>query len=113
MSQPPPLTPVNVVRLRREGGVAHLPGLARPRCIHCARYSEAQRDELWHLLSSAESGAGGEEVSGADRRRFCLSVEDANGNSLWLLTVAEDAMPQELIEWWRRADTSAENGSAP
>lgn len=113
MSQPPPLTPASVVRLRREGGVAHFPGLSQPRCIHCARYSEAQRDELWQLLSSAESGAELEEAPGADRRRFCLSVEDANGASLWLLTVAEEAVPQGLIEWWRQADASAENGSVP
>ncbi|MEQ4540234.1 MAG: protealysin inhibitor emfourin [Billgrantia sp.] len=115
MSQPPPLTPASVVRLRREGGVAHFPGLARPRCIRCARYSEAQRDELWRLLSSAEAGraAGREEVEGADRRRFCLSVEDASGTTLWGLTVAEETVPPALIEWWRRADDEAKNEGDP
>ncbi|WP_010627302.1 protealysin inhibitor emfourin [Halomonas sp. KM-1] len=115
MSQPPPLTPASVVWLRREGGVAHFPGLARPRCIRCARYSEAQRDELWRLLSSAEAGraAGREEAQGADRRRFCLSVEDADGASLWSLTLAEEALPGGLLEWWRRADDEAKNEGDP
>lgn len=113
MSQPPRLTPESVIRLQREGGLAHFPGLARPRCIHCARYSKAQRDELWQLLSCAEAGATPAEVPGADRRRFCMSVEDPNGTSLWRLTLVEEAVPHGLIEWWRRADTQAENGNAP
>ncbi|MDX5377431.1 MAG: hypothetical protein LPK08_07955 [Halomonas sp.] len=113
MSQPPPLTPASVVRLRREGGVAHFPGLARPRCIDCARYSQAQRDELWRLLSCAEAGAGQGEAPGADRRRFSLRVEDADGATLWRVTVAEDAVPAGLLEWWRRADAQAENGGEP
>ncbi|MCE8010578.1 hypothetical protein HOP54_18525 [Halomonas daqingensis] len=113
MSQPPPLTPTSVVRLRREGGVAHFPGLARPRCIRCARVSEAQRDELWRLLSCAEAEAGLEEGPGADRRRFCLSVEDASGTTLWGLTVAEETVPPALIEWWRRADDEAKNEGDP
>lgn len=111
MSQPPHLTPDNVVRLRREGGLAHFPGLARPRCIDCARCSEAQRDELWRLLSSAE--AGRDEANSADRRRFCLRVDDASGASLWSVTVAEEAVPPGLLEWWRRADPQAENGGEP
>ncbi|MFQ3787791.1 protealysin inhibitor emfourin [Halomonas sp. A29] len=111
MSLPPTLTPASVVRLRREGGMAHFPGLARPRCIHCDRYSEAQREELWQLLSCAEAAPA--EAPGADRRRFCVSVEEPSGTSVWMLTVAEEAVPQGLIEWWRRADVSAENGNVP
>lgn len=115
MSQPPPLTAASVVWVRREGGVAHFPGLARPRCIRCARYSEAQRDELWRLLASAEAqrGASHEEAQGADRRWFCLSVEDGGGASLWSLAVAEEALPNELMAWWRRAEDEAKNESQP
>ncbi|QTP55814.1 hypothetical protein HNO51_14650 [Billgrantia sulfidoxydans] len=113
MSRPPRLTSGSVVRLRREGGVAHFPGLSQPRCIDCARYSEAQRDELWRLLCGAEAGAGQVASPGADRRRFSLSVEDADGASLWALTVAEEALPRELVAWWQRADTEAERGGGP
>ncbi|MCE8020560.1 hypothetical protein HOP51_10650 [Halomonas sp. MCCC 1A11036] len=113
MSQPPHLTRDNVVRLQREGGLAHFPGLARPRCIDCARCSEAQRDELWRLLSYAEANAGQGGAPGADRRRFCLRVEDASGASIWNVTVAEEVVPPGLLEWWRRADIQAENGSGP
>ncbi|MCC5884230.1 MAG: hypothetical protein JJU25_16555 [Halomonas sp.] len=107
MSRPPELTEASVVWLRREGGVAHFPGLARPRCIHCAHYSKAQRDELWQLLSSLNEAEAA--APGADRRRFCLSIEDASRDALWSLTVSEEAAPPRLLEWWRQA----ENGSVP
>ncbi len=115
MSRPPELTAASVIRLRREGGLAYIPGLTCPRFIHCSRYSEAQRDELRQLLSSLHETAAGTAAGTpvADRRCFCLSVEGADGGSIWSLTVAEEAMPPRLLEWWRRADRAAENGGAP
>jgi hypothetical protein len=113
MSQPPLLTPDSVIRLRREGGLAHFPGLARPRCIHCSRYSEAQRNELWHLLARVEAQAGEPDAPGADRRRFCLSIEDAAGTSVWGVALDEEMVPRWLLECWRRAGPEGENGSVP
>lgn len=113
MSQPPPLTPASVVWLRREGAWRISPGWRAHAASAVLRVSEAQRDELWRLLSCAEAGAGLEEGPGADRRRFCLSVEDASGTTLWGLTVAEETVPPALIEWWRRADDEAKNEGDP
>ncbi len=80
---------------------------------HCARYSEAQRAELWRLLSHVEVEAGASHASGADRRRFCLSVEDATGTSVWTLEIEEEKAPRWLLECWRRADPEGENERAP
>lgn len=115
MSRPPELTAASVIRLRREGGLAHFPGLTCPRFIHCSRYSEAQRDELWQLLARVEvrAGTGPSEATDTDRRRFCLSVEDESGTSVWMVTVAEEAAPQGLVEWWRRAGVPTESERAP
>ncbi|MGQ4879573.1 protealysin inhibitor emfourin [Billgrantia sp. LNSP4103-1] len=113
MRQPPRLTEESVIRLRREGGLAHFPGLARPRCIHCDRYSEAQRDELWRLMSHVESLGGDSRAFGADRRRFHLSVEDASGTPVWTQEIAEEAAPRWLLECWRRAEPEGENGGVP
>lgn len=102
LADPPPLTPASVLRLSREGGVAHFPGLARPRCIHCARYSEAQRGELQRLLVTAARACPAE--GGGDRRLLRLSLEDGGGVVVWTLTVAEEAVPSALLDWWRRAE---------
>lgn len=113
MSQPPRLTPNSVIRLRREGGLAHFPGLARPRCIHCSRYSQAQRDELWHLLSCMDGRTGDPDTPGADRRRLHLSVEDGSGAPAWRLEVDEALAPDWLLECWHRADPEGENSGSP
>ncbi|MDN3520275.1 protealysin inhibitor emfourin [Halomonas ramblicola] len=100
---PPTLVPASVLRLSREGGVAHFPGLARPRRIHCARYSEAQRGELQRLLATAARACPVE--AGADRRLLHLSLEDDRGAEVWTLTIAEEAVPPALLDWWRHAES--------
>lgn len=103
-SRPPPLTASSVLRLCREGGVAHFPGLARPRRIDCGRCSETQRDELYRLLTSLDEAR----VAGADRRLLRLSVEDAGG-VIWSRDVAEERAPPALWRWWRQAEREEED----
>lgn len=107
----PVLTPASVLWLSREGGVAHFPGLVRPRRIHCALCSETQRVELQRLLTAlAQACPSDGTPTGADRRLLHLSVEDAAGTVVWALTVAEDAAPEALLKWWRRAGAGPGQG---
>ena len=96
------LRPGRVLLLSREGGLAHFPGLARPRCVHCARCSEEQLSELQSLLL-ALSGLPATEA-GNDRRRFCVALMEEGGEVLWSQVVAEESAPQALLAWWRRAE---------
>ncbi|MGJ7458010.1 protealysin inhibitor emfourin [Halomonas sp. MA07-2] len=98
-ARPPQLTAASVLRLCREGGVAHFPGLARPRRIDCGQCSEAQRDELHRLLANLDEAR----VAGADRRQLRLSVEDA-GRVIWSRNVTEELAPPALWRWWRQAE---------
>ncbi|MBS9404314.1 hypothetical protein KG088_11805 [Halomonas sp. TRM85114] len=105
----PILTASSVLRLHREGGVAHFPGLARPRCIECRQCSAAQRDELQQLLEAVTRACASEMPPlGADRRLLSLSVEEDDGKVIWTQKVDEDAAPKELLRWWRQA--AADNG---
>ncbi|AMC99906.1 hypothetical protein LOKO_00825 [Halomonas chromatireducens] len=102
VGEPPALGPGHVLRLSRQGGVAHFPGLARPRCVHCALCSEAQLSELQSLLLVL-SGIPDREA-GNDRRRFCVALVDEGGEVLWSQVVAEESAPQALLVWWREAE---------
>lgn len=88
--------------------MVHFPGLARPRRIHCARCSEAQRVELQGLLTAlTQTCSPDTTMAGADRRLLHLSVEDEDGSVMWALTVAEDAASPALLHWWRHAEAEA------
>lgn len=109
---PPALGPGRVIWFRREGGLAHFPGLARPRLIVCARYSEAQCRELQQLLACLAQAGVHENGAppGADRRQFHVSVKDENGALLWTLDVDEGWVPRELLTWWQRAVADTQEG---
>ncbi|WP_416137585.1 protealysin inhibitor emfourin [Halomonas sp. HK25] len=102
-ARPPELTSASVLRLCREGGVAHFPGLARPRHIDCGRCSEAQREELHRLLANLDEAR----IDGADRRLLRLNLEDAGG-VIWSRDVAEELAPPALWRWWREAKVEEE-----
>ncbi|WP_147273035.1 protealysin inhibitor emfourin [Billgrantia montanilacus] len=100
--EPPALRPGLVLRLSREGGLAHFPGLARPRCVHCTGCSEEQLGELQSLLLALPGASVAE--AGNDRRRFCVALVGEGGEVLWSQVVAEESAPQALLAWWRRAE---------
>lgn len=100
----PTLTASSVLRLSREGGVAHFPGLARPRRIECRQCSAAQQHELQQLLEAVTRACMSEvSPSGADRRLMLLSLEEADGKVIWTRQIAEDAAPEALLRWWHQA----------
>lgn len=106
----PELGPGTVIAIRREGGVAHFPGLAAPRQIHCAECTLGQRRWLAHLLSQAARCRVSGSAAGADRHVFYLSVAereasdrpDAGWRPLWSLSLAEEQAPQALVTLWQQ-----------
>ncbi|MDR5904249.1 protealysin inhibitor emfourin [Franzmannia qiaohouensis] len=100
--QPPPLDISSRLSLRREGGIAHFPGLAQPRLVCCDRLGEAQRERLWQLLAEAARCAATPVPSGGvDQRRFHLAIEDAEGRCQWAMALDEQLMPEALLRLWR------------
>lgn len=107
---PPPLGPQSVVAIRREGGLAHFPGLAAPRQIRCAECTEGQRRWLARLLDQAQRCRDDEMPAGADQRVFRLDVEEdeapaspeARPRQVWSLTLAEERTPEALVTLWHQ-----------
>lgn len=102
---PPPLGPGSVLAIRREGGLAHFPGLAKPRRIRCADCSEGQRRWLARLLAEAADHDAVEPPVGADRRVFRLDIDEERdairGGTVWTLILGEEQAPPALIELWQ------------
>ena len=100
--EPPLLDVSSCLSLRRQGGIAHIPGLARPRYIRCDRLDAAQRERLLALLREVARRAAETRVTAAaDQRRFYLVVEDAEGRCQWSAELDEQRMPEELLLLWR------------
>lgn len=103
--EPPALTPSSVLTISREGGLAHFPGLARPRRIDCAGCSVAQRQALQQLLVDVARRCEGKGRSdGADRRVFRVCLDEGQQEAQWVLDVGEDLAPDALITLWKRGE---------
>nr|WP_163503852.1 protealysin inhibitor emfourin [Halomonas socia] len=101
-SELPPLGISSRLSLRREGGIAHFPGLAQPRFVCCDRLGEAQRERLRQLLAEAvRCTAKPMATDTVDRRRFHLAIEDAEGRCQWSVVLDEQQMPEALLRLWR------------
>lgn len=96
----------SVLCIRREGGVAHFPGLAAPRRIHCGQCSDAQRQWLQALLERAAQCPDASQ--GADRRRLFIEIEEEAASSgaapAWSLSLDEARAPEVLIALWRHGE---------
>jgi hypothetical protein len=105
MSQSTPrLGSHSVLLIRREGGIAHFPGLASPRRIQCAQCSEEQRQWLQSVLEQARQYSDVE--GGADRRRFCIEIAEDEApttetSPTWTLSLDETRAPEALIRLWQ------------
>ena len=111
----PVLGPHSRLVIRREGGLAHFPGLAAPRCIEGSECTPAQRRWLENLLTVAQRDGG--EATGADRRFFRLAIEpgDAASEAMddaipprWTLVVNESRAPHSLVTLWRHGELGEE-----
>ncbi len=114
------LGPHSRLVIRREGGLAHFPGLAAPRCIEGDKCTPGQRRWLENLLLAAlrcEVEAEGE-ATGADRRVFRLAIDEpgeavdeasaAPAQPRWTLSVDETRAPGSLVSLWRHGELGEE-----
>lgn len=110
-THPPALDRSRILVIRREGGLAHFPGLSAPRQIDCGECSDSQRRWLERVLREAAQ-RDASEVPGADRRTFHIDVEEAGSlrqpeasrRHIWSLTLAEERTPGELVALWQHGE---------
>jgi hypothetical protein len=107
MIQLPPLNETSVVRVTREGGIAYMPGLARPRSFQLGDCTEELRQQIDDALQSAvphadESGATS---PGGDQRvyRVEVVVQSAAAGSSVSFEVPETEAPEALVHLWKDA----------
>lgn len=110
MSEAPRLTASSVLYVSREGGLAHFPGLAQPRCIRCTEHSETQRLALQYLLGSlaelADLYREKPRSTGADQRCFRLWVMEGGDEAPhWSLQLDECQAPDALTTLWQQGES--------
>jgi hypothetical protein len=109
MIQLPPLDQASVVRVTREGGVAYLPGLSRPRSYQLGNCSEELRQQIGEALQSAAPHAeqrDGPGSPGGDQRfyRVEVVVESTTARSGSVsFEVPEAEAPEALVHLWKDA----------
>ncbi|MCU7248241.1 protealysin inhibitor emfourin [Pseudomonas koreensis] len=93
----PELGDDSVVRVSRQGGVAAIHSLSRPREIEFAQCDTGQRRRICSVLEgclpldSSESGRG-------DQRFYQIEVRSRAGETV--LKVPEDQAPGDLVHLW-------------
>lgn len=101
MIELPPLDLARLVRLSREGGLAYLPALARPRSIDLATCPPGLRQEVCDALQSAAPVAV-ERCGGGDQRYFHVEVR-YQGDAVADISfdVPEADAPDALVRLWK------------
>ncbi|WP_454864854.1 protealysin inhibitor emfourin [Pseudomonas rhizophila] len=99
-----------VVRLSRQGGVAAMPGLTRPREIDFSQCDLNQRTRICSVLEGClplDSAAPGR----GDQRFFRIEVRyRANDqDDEMVLQVPEDQAPGELVRLWDKGEVSSKD----
>jgi len=104
----PPLDEATVVRVTREGGLAYLPGLARPRSFQLGDCTDALRQKIGDALQSAVPHAGqpGATVSGGDQRFYRVEVLVQGTEEISVsFEVPEAEAPEALVHLWKDTGT--------
>lgn len=97
----PDLGDDSVLRVSRQGGVAAIHSLSRPREIEFAQCDISQRSRICSVLEgclpldSSDSGRG-------DQRFYQIEVRYKSGEML--LKVPEDRAPGELVSLWDKGE---------
>jgi hypothetical protein len=114
MIQLPPLDQATIVRVTREGGLAHVPGLSRPRSYQLGNCSEELRQQIDAALQSAAPHAGaasGPGAAGGDQRFYRVEVVMQGSSTTTATThsgsisfeVPEAEAPEALVHLWKGA----------
>jgi hypothetical protein len=102
----PPLDEATVVRVTREGGLAYLPGLSRPRSFQLGDCTDELRRQIGDALQSAAPHAGqpGATVSGGDQRFYRVEVLVQGTEEVSVsFEVPEAEAPEALVHLWKDA----------
>ncbi|ARP87385.1 protealysin inhibitor emfourin [Bordetella genomosp. 9] len=100
----PPWDAVIAVHLKRQGGVAAIPALSRPRTISLRDCSDDVRGRLCTALADAAAQAGGACGTG-DQRYFTVEIDIDGESEALRFDVPESAAPEPLVRLWREGKT--------
>ncbi|MBC3209025.1 MULTISPECIES: protealysin inhibitor emfourin [unclassified Pseudomonas] len=101
----PELGDDSVLRVSRQGGVAAIHSLSRPREIEFAQCDISQRSRICSVLEgclpldTSESGRG-------DQRFYQIEVRYQSGEMEMVLKVPEDRAPGDLVHLWDKGELS-------
>lgn len=99
----PELGDDSVLRVSRQGGVAAIHSLSRPREIEFAQCDISQRSRICSVLEgclpldTCESGRG-------DQRFYQIEVRYQSGAEEMVLKVPEDQAPGDLVHLWDKGE---------
>jgi hypothetical protein len=102
MKQLPALGKNSTVRLSRQGGVAAIPALSRPREIEFASCDEREREQVCSVLEGCVPFAA-ENAGQGDRRYFQIELRyrDDQQAGEWVLQIPEEHAPGDLVRLWK------------
>lgn len=107
MKKLPELGDSAVVRVSRQGGVAAMPGLARPRNIEFAQCDPQQRSQICSVLSGCMPLAADTNGAGRSDQRFYqieLNYRIEDREEQQILKVPECDAPSELVRLWDKGE---------
>lgn len=107
MKELPELGDTTVVRLSRQGGIAAMPGLTRPREIEFAQCDPRQRTQICLLLSDCMPLSADTNNAGRGDERFYqieLNYRIEDREEKQILKVPEHSAPSELVRLWDKGE---------
>ncbi|AOB30569.1 hypothetical protein AKI39_07535 [Bordetella sp. H567] len=104
MTTLPPWETVVAVLVKRQGGVAGVPALARPRTISLRHFPQDERGRLCAAITQAAAMAA-EECGSGDQRYFTIEILQDGEVEPLRFSVPEAAAPEPLVSLWRDGRT--------
>lgn len=107
------------IELKREGGPAYFPGLARPRVVDLTSLPPEQAEALRHSVQTARFFelppiVGTLAPGAADARRFTLTVEEeGRRHTVQFIEPVEDPRLHDLLEQVTKAERAQRRGAQP
>ncbi|RKG91878.1 protealysin inhibitor emfourin [Corallococcus terminator] len=101
------------IELKREGGVAFIPGLNRPRLFNLADLPPAQAEAITRSVQAASfferpARVGTASKGAADQTRYTLTIEEGGRrHSVQLLEPVEDASLRALLDLLKQVERTA------
>lgn len=107
------------IEIKREGGPAYFPGLARPRAVDLTSLPPEQAEALRHSVQAARffelpPVVGTLPPGAADARRFTLTVEEeGRRHTVQFIEPVEEPRLHDLLEQVTKAERAQRRGARP